>query len=335
MMNIKRYTDSDGADMYFALLNDMYGAHHAFRYFISDMQKALHYSFSSKKQSISCIQITGLSGDILAHIALIEDDRLSAGEAFWGFFECRNDSELFAKLWSSLLDAAREKGIKKLMGPVNGSIWHPYRVVSMNSAEPFFPSEPLTQDYYSDLIRTLKPASVAEYHSAFRRRFDLIMMATEPSLNQAVASGVQIKPVPHVDATLLKPIFDLSKTIFSSNWGYTELSFDEFLALYNSDKIKEFISSVYTVMTGTELIGFCSNIGYENTLVMKTIGVLPEWQGKGIGNALVYAVHRDACEKGITKIIYGLVKKDNKVKHFPMDDIEVFREYSAFEFIVS
>jgi len=63
---------------------------------------------------------------------------------------------------------------------------------------------------------------------------------------------------------------------------------------------------------------------------MKTIGILPDWQEKGIGNALVYEVHKFAKNNNIEKVIYALIRTDNKVKHFPKDDTIIFRKYAAF-----
>jgi len=70
----------------------------------------------------------------------------------------------------------------------------------------------------------------------------------------------------------------------------------------------------------------------KQTLILKTICILPEYQGLGLGNALAYKIHLDAQKEGFKKVIYALIREDNKVKNFPKDDTLIFRRYAAFEF---
>ena len=65
---------------------------------------------------------------------------------------------------------------------------------------------------------------------------------------------------------------------------------------------------------------------------MKTIAVDPEYQQMGIASGLVHVVHSEAKSVAIRKIIYALVRKTNKIKYFPTDDVKILREYAGFEF---
>jgi len=124
----------------------------------------------------------------------------------------------------------------------------------------------------------------------------------------------------------------LAISVFSQNPGYTHLSLEEFVSLYSSEKLSKNKGVLYTVRHQDQLLGFSLNLEYDDTLIMKTIAVLPNLQQKGIGNALVHRVHVDAIERGVKKVIYALVRKDNNVKHFTTEKINVFREYSAYLF---
>ncbi len=74
------------------------------------------------------------------------------------------------------------------------------------------------------------------------------------------------------------------------------------------------------------------NIETNNFLIMKTIAVIADFQQQGIGNALVYAVLSEAKKSGKKYVIYALINKQNKIQHFPQDEVKILREYCSFEF---
>ena len=127
-------------------------------------------------------------------------------------------------------------------------------------------------------------------------------------------------------------LYILSGKIFMKNWSYIDLDEKQFNSLYSGDKLKKHINDIYLAYHDEELIGFCMNIRGGNNLIMKTIGILPDHQRKGAGNALVYLVHRDAMQKRINGIIYALIRDCNKIQFFPKDDAVIFREYACFTF---
>ena len=92
---------------------------------------------------------------------------------------------------------------------------------------------------------------------------------------------------------------------------------------------------LHTIHLNQKLIGFCNYIENDvNTLIFKTIGILPDYQKMGIANAVVYKMHADAIDSKYTKIIYALVKDDNRVKNMPNPDVKLFRSYASYEFDV-
>ena len=90
---------------------------------------------------------------------------------------------------------------------------------------------------------------------------------------------------------------------------------------------------LHTVHMNQNLIGFCSYTeNDENTLICKTIGILPEYQRMGIAPAVVYKMHADAIDSKYNKMIYALVMDDNRVKNMPAPDVTTFRSYASYEF---
>ena len=330
-MEIKIHKSADKLDSYYEWLHELYNKYTGFEFFISDKRKAVEFC-TRNNYPVTSVAITE-KNKLIAHVALILNRQLPQGEAFFGFFECTDNKEVFQSLWNNLISLAKENGVNKLLGPVDGAIWFQYRVNSMFSDEERFPSEPISQKHYPELLKSVNPENEVVYHSAFRKKFDAIIQITLSSFQQALKSGFEIKKIDKPDLKLLEDIYILSLELFHENWGFTPISFTDFVSLYDSGKITSYINSIYTVSKNNILIGYCANMQFKDSLIIKTIGISNEFQGQGIGNALVYKVHSDAIKSGKnSKVIYALIKKGNKVNHFPTDDIKNFREYSSYEF---
>lgn len=300
-------------------------------YYLSDIENGYKYSKNSEFQKV--YNFNAKKDKIFAgSISLILDSRLNKNSCYFGFFEVINDKEVFEALWEQLTDFAKSLNIEKILGPVNGTIWHQYRVVSKNFTDKYFPSEPITRSFYYDFLKSKNPTHQEEYHSAYRTNFDVIMQHTKESYDNAFKNGIIIEKVINFDLELMKVLYAFSKQIFSKNWGFVPLNFNEFIELYNTDKLENFIGSVHLAKINSQIIGFCLNIETDDSLIMKTIAVVPEYQQKGVGNALVYAVHDDAKKNKKDYVIYALINKKNKIQHFPKDEVSIMREYVAFEF---
>ncbi|MDD2731684.1 MAG: GNAT family N-acetyltransferase [Candidatus Pacebacteria bacterium] len=331
-IEIKKYTPETILPELIDLLNRKYGSHKNFDYFIKDYNAA--FTFCVKNRNIQFEPIAVYSnGELRAYAAIIKDNRLKDGEVFFGFFESSNEPEIFNLLWNELKILAKKLGASLIKGPINGSIWHQYRTVKESNGSTFFKSEVISETYYYDFLRSRKPKLVIDYYSAYREKFSAIINAGKPSYEKLSDYGFSIQVAKNASETDLQQIASLSRKIFNANWGFTDLSDEEFLQLYSAEKLESHLSKLYLLRKGSDIVGF-SNIlkGDESTLIFKTIGVLPEYHRLGLGNALAFKAHLDAERDGIKKMIYALIKEDNNIKNFPKDDAVIFRKYSAFEF---
>ena len=331
-MKVTTYNPTTIPDFLLNFLKKSYGKEKNFTLFLSDYSKS--YNFCLNNENIEFIPLT-VSQDkrVVAHIALIIDKRLPIGTAFFGFLETIEDKSVFNLLWKRLMEIAKEKRIHMLKGPVNGSIWHQYRCIKESDGSDFFKTELLCMPYYYNFLKPQSPSAAIEYYSAYRENFSKVLSKIQIPDEQLEKSGFYIKEMKTIDLMSLVQIARLSKTIFTHSWGYTELTKNEFLGLYSSDKIQSNLNKLYVLYKKDEIIGYCSTVKEDSkTLICKTICILPEYQGLGLGNALAYKVHTDAIHDGYKKIIYALIREDNKVKNFPKMDAVVFRRYTAFEF---
>lgn len=314
------------------LVKDKYGGKKNFDFFFSDFQKA--YSFCVDNPNIIFIPFSAFENEeLVAHVALIIDKHLPKGEAFFGFFETKQDSSVFEAIWKSLGERAKKMNISLLKGPINGSIWHQYRCIKQADNSEYFKSEPLSEIYYYRLLTQMRPLSEVSYYSAFREKFAKVMGAIKTEFGKLTAAGFDIKELENVSYEQLLSIVKISKMVFHNSWGYTDLTEKDFLQLYSSDKIAAHLNKLYLLYKDRQIIGYCSTSKEdEQTLIIKTICILPKFQGLGLGNAMAYKIHINAQKEGFKKIIYALIREGNKVKNFPTDDTLIFRQYAAFEF---
>jgi ribosomal protein S18 acetylase RimI-like enzyme len=320
-------------DAFKALIAKIYPDHEANKYYIDDSMKGLQYTHRAVEQQASFF-CTAVDGQTAGTIALLIDQRLKPGMAFFGFFECNDDKRVFDSLWNRMCHQARMNNIQRLFGPVNGTTWHQYRIVSEGWKMPFFPGEPVSCRYYYPWFMSKRPIGEVSYHSAYRNDYQFIMDHTRKAYEDAVSEGYHFEVKKILDLELLQQIYELSNRVFEENIGFVGLSFDAFSALYSAEKMEQFIGSVYLVRHQDKIIGYSMNIVHKGTLIMKTIAVDESHRKRGIGNALTYLVHQYAKEKEIDTVVYALVNKDNLIKHFPQDGIVVFREYKAMYYSV-
>jgi len=317
-----------------SLLQKKYGKQENFNYFLNDFETAFNFCVENKNIYFEPIAIySGI--EMVAHIAVIKDYRLGSDVAFFGFFESPNDPVIFDSLWEELIIAAKKIGVSIIKGPVNGSIWHQYRVIKQSDASGFFKSETMCEPYYYNLLKNKEAKSEISYYSAYREKFDAILKAGQLPYEKLIGSGFSVQEFEKVSADDLKEVLTLSREVFSKSWEFTDLTEEEFFQLYSEEKLESHLSKLYLLRKEKKIIGF-SNVLEENnsTLIFKTICLLPEYFGLGLGNVLAYKVHFDAERDGIKKIIYALIKEDNNIKNFPKDDAAIFRKYAAFEFTI-
>ena len=101
----------------------------------------------------------------------------------------------------------------------------------------------------------------------------------------------------------LNELFKVIEEIFAQNWGYNKISKEYFFNLFfikNNVKPKMFL---HTVHLNQKLIGFCSYIENDvNTLIFKTIGILPDYQKMGSNfSGFAFQASLDLAIKGASQ----------------------------------
>lgn len=337
-MIVKHYspTDFHSEERLEALLRSFYVSNENFEFFLDDYRKS--YDFCCANKHIKLHPIAFFKGEqLIAHIALIVDDRLPKNQAFFGFFEVIDDAVLFEEVWQELLKLARIHNIYLLKGPVNGSIWHQYRCIKEDSLVPHLKTEPITPLYYYGFLSRVNPTTEITYSSVMRDSYTEILKFLKSNRNDIEdklnKENFTIEVTKKVTLSTILSIAKLSaKTFDNKSWGYTELDNTEFLKLYDPNKINQHIYKIFLLYHNKVLIGYCSTMLEGPAMICKTICIAQEYQGTGLGNALALKIHEEASQDGIEKIMYVLIRDGNQVHNFPTKDVQTFRRYAVFEY---
>jgi len=337
-MNIKPYnpTGFHAEKDLAAFISALYSSNNSFGFFFDEYRRA--YDFCCESEHITFLPLSFFQNkEMVAHVALILDDRLPRHQAFFGFFEVVNDLVVFKIVWRELISLAKMHNIQILKGPVNGSVWHQYSCIKEGSSVPFFKTEPMTPLYYYDFLSQVNPTSEITYSSGIRESYSDILALLrkhKDAIHEQLNKGnFKIDTTKEIEATTLLSIAKLSVVVFDEkSWGYTKLDTAEFSRLYDPSKINEHIYKLFLLYHNDVLVGYCSTMREGMSLLCKTICIASEFQGNGLGNALALSMHEEAERDGIEKIMYVLIKDGNQVHNYPTEDVETFRRYAVFEY---
>ncbi|MCO4806652.1 MAG: GNAT family N-acetyltransferase [Flavobacteriales bacterium] len=236
--------------------------------------------------------------------------------------------------WAMLCSKVTQLGGAKFTGPIQGTTYFPYRFVIETDGSPFFKGEYFGSAEEHHFMMKQMPAKVNYYRSGYRDSFDGIMAVSKPYYDEAVTKGFEVRTHAKVDEALFRYVFEMVGAIFGTNWNFKDMSAAEARSFYEHEFGLDQRMAVQTIYLKGELIGFCRYIeNDDDTLICKTLGVLPAYQKLGLGNAAVYEMHRCAQDAGYTRMIYALIYDGNRVQqNMPKDDSIIFRKYASYEF---
>lgn len=189
-------------------------------------------------------------------------------------------------------------GYKRIVAPIDGDTWHTYRLVSWSDGTPFFPLEPRNPIWVNEVYLSAGFKPLKKYRSDVFA-IDCIAQQT---------GTAQIRGFRKEDLACLHK---LSVKGFRDNFLYSDISFNEFSALYAP--ILPLADGALAVIAEVDDIpaGFVFSFIHQNVLILKTIAVLPEYRRMGIGSQMVESVLSAAKDKGFNTAVAALIADDN------------------------
>ncbi|WP_224825727.1 hypothetical protein [Cognatishimia sp. MH4019] len=225
-----------------------------------------------------------------------------------GKFKCE-DAEAGAEMLSKACDALKSEGFESVIGPMDGSTWHAYRLVLESDGSAPFVMEPQS-----------KPQNLAAFEKA---GFEVI----ERYFSARVAIESQAHEMPEATEALWVETWDgtdpegffrdvhaLSLNAFSGNVLYKPISEADFLAMY-LPYVPMLVPDLILFARGQqgELAGFLFGLpNYAegrapSSVILKTYASLQ----KGAGAMLAQQFHATAHQIGFSHAIHALIHEDN------------------------
>ena len=253
----------------------------------------------------------------------------------------KNEEQLFNKIFEEL----KKEGIETIIGPLNGTTWNTYRYVTEKGSRKQFLLEPWNEDYSVSLFEKLDFKHLAGYISTVMEGMN---SNGRKNLNKKIEKlkkfdyykDIKVESAENKDLmAVLNKVYDLTVEAFKNNFLYSELEREIFLKMYLSyeDKIiKKFFKMLYLK---DELIGYVfgipdyTELGYKekiDTIILKTIAVSPEYNGKGMGYILINSLIEEAEKEGYENVIYALMHESNVSKNIGLLLGNVLRRYTLF-----
>ncbi|MFA6295509.1 MAG: GNAT family N-acetyltransferase [Candidatus Paceibacterota bacterium] len=274
---------------------------------------------------------------VVGHIAVIIDERFD-DKGIVGFFECENRREYADQLFDKASIFLKNAGKKQYRGPINISVWQNFRVSFPEDNQPFC-LEPFTLGYYRDLFlnngfdvghqnitttESIEKTKIKDYNSFYSKSINdgySYQLLSEENFKESIGD-----------------IYSLTSKIFEGSYSFYKISEEEFL--YFAEQYTQIPKPYYVFLLKNsehKSVGFffampdIFNLN-EKSLVLKTIGLLPEYQGKNLGSAMLYFVYMKAEKDGFKKFIFSTMSVDNeRIKSITDQNSVPYRKYEVFE----
>lgn len=254
----------------------------------------------------------------------LDDQRLGYIGHFAACSDTDNQERAATAARGLLADACRrlaERGCTRAVGPIDGSTWHRYRLVTERGDEPPFFLEPDNPDEWPVYFRDAGFAPLAHYTSAS----DLDLRRLDPRAADVAermhALDVCIREIdPQQFASEVDRIFDVSLVSFRSAFLYSPIDRAQCRLLY--EPLAKFIKPELVLIAerGEAPVGFVFAIpdwlqaqrgAAVDTVIVKTIAILPDPAYSGLGGLLLARCRERIVDLGYARAVHALMFDGN------------------------
>lgn len=288
---------------------------------------------------------------------------------FWGFFECSNDQEVANALFATVEQWLRDRGMDTSRGPVNPSIndecgmlidgWNGPPCVLMTYNPTYYPGLVEKAGYAKAKDLFAYEVKQENYRSEkMQRLYDMII-----ERNQLTFRNVNLKSKEQYarDIATIQKIYNIA---WLENWGSVKMTDEEFT--YVAEDLKQIADPnyIFFVECKGEVAGFIlclpdvnqvlihnkkgSLLGAAwhlltkkkriNKLRIIILGVLPEFQGKGIDSVLYKRIGDVGLKHGINSGEASWILEDNVMMTRGLTqtmNTEPYRRYRIYDKVLT
>ena len=231
-------------------------------------------------------------------------------------------------------------GCTTAVGPIDGSTWRSYRLVTERGDLPPFFLEPDTPDDWPDHYRAAGFDALSTYTSSLVDHVPPPSPRAEETARRLAAAGYVVRAVDLTRAAAeLDALYDVSIAAFAHNFLYTPIGRDEFHAQYAA--LLPYVDPRLVVLAehAGRVVGYAFAVpdllelqrtGQTATAILKTLAVDPAHAGAGLGGLLVERCQRAAEARGLTRIIHALMHETNFSQRISRHYGATCRRYALF-----
>ncbi len=234
----------------------------------------------------------------------------------------------------------RSRGCHLAVGPMDGSTWRRYRVIVEGGQQPPFFLEP---DHPSDWMRHFEEqqfTTLAHYRSALDEDLSFQSPAVVPVERRMEKLGVRVRCFdPEDPEAELERIFGIARQSFASGFLYTPIERAEFVHMYQPLIGRLRPELVLIATHEDEPVGFALGLPdwlqaqrgeTVNTLIIKSIGVVPKPTYKGLGHLMWARLYAAASELGYSRAIHALMHEAYRTNVVVGDRVKTIRRYALY-----
>jgi len=226
------------------------------------------------------------------------------------------------------------------VGPMDGSTWRRYRLVTHRGDEPPFFLEPENPDDYPRQFVSAGFAPLAGYTSAVIEPLDADDPRVADASRRLREAGVVIRnfdPARFEDQ--LRHVYDVSVRAFADNFLYTPISEEEFLAQYSGLRRVLRPELVFLAEDAGTPVGFAfvtPDLSQAargrpiDTMILKTLARVPGNRYAGLGAVLTARSHEAAQKLGFRRAIHALMHDQNPSQKLSRDRARTIRRYTLY-----
>ena len=264
--------------------------------------------------------------DGTAHVMAMVDKRLPrlGLVGFFGSTSIESGVEVLRQACDWL---KKQHGLSDVYGPINGTITGDYR---FNLTDDYrIPGEPVNPSWYIDVFRQAGFDIYNRYVSGIAKHAQLYIRFVTRNKPAAGYEHITLRSFdPKHPKHNLAIYHKLMNAIFPSNSIYCPvITLEE--RTYNMAKPGPLFDYKYCYFAydGKKAAGFIVAYPYEGDLILKTIGLLPEYRGKKLSDLLVRRVHDQAKKDGLKAAIYSTIRITTNVYKMKRPGLKVYRRY--------
>ena len=251
------------------------------------------------------------------------------------------DAEAGAELLAHALDWHRAEGRDRVIGPMDGSTWHRYRLLTERGTEPTFFLEPDNPDDWPGHFTGAGFAPLATYFSALNADLTCRDPRSRGRRAELERDGITLRTIDikRFDAELAA-IHELSLVAFARNLLYSPIGLEAFIASYTPIRPHLVPELVLLAERDGHLVGFIVGIPDlaesargepVRTAIVKSMAVHPACGGNGLGGLLMDDCQQAARKLGFERAVHALMHETNRSRSISARYGTTIRRYTLYE----